>query len=155
MIDKALLTRSVEKAIENTDLFIVDIKVSPQNNIVVELDSPTSIDIDTCTAVTRAIEKDFDRDTEDYELEVGSAGLTSPFKVRGQYLKNIGNDIEILTRDGRKLHAVLTAVADDNFTFEYPVKYKEPGAKRPTTVMESETLPFSEAKSVKYMISFK
>lgn len=155
MIDKALLTRSVEKAIENTDLFIVDIKVSPQNNIVVELDSPTSIDIDTCTAVTRAIEKDFDRDTEDYELEVGSAGLTSPFKVRGQYLKNIGNDIEILTRDGHKLHAVLTAVADDNFTFEYPVKYKEPGAKRPTTVMESETLPFSEAKSVKYMISFK
>ncbi len=140
MIDKALLTRSVEKAIENTDLFIVDIKVSPQNNIVVELDSPTSIDIDTCAAVTRAIEKDFDRDTEDYELEVGSAGLTSPF---------------ILTRDGRKLHAVLTAVADDNFTFEYPVKYKEPGAKRPTTVMESETLPFSEAKSVKYMISFK
>ncbi len=155
MIDKALLTRSVEKAIENTDLFIVDIKVSPQNNIVVELDSPTSIDIDTCAAVTRAIEKDFDRDTEDYELEVGSAWLTSPFKVRGQYLKNIGNDIEILTRDGRKLHAVLTAVADDNFTFEYPVKYKEPGAKRPTTVMESETLPFSEAKSVKYMISFK
>ncbi len=155
MIDKALLTRSVEKAIENTDLFIVDIKVSPQNNIVVELDSPTSIDIDTCAAVTRAIEKDFYRDTEDYELEVGSAGLTSPFKVRGQYLKNIGNDIEILTRDGRKLHAVLTAVADDNFTFEYPVKYKEPGAKRPTTVMESETLPFSEAKSVKYMISFK
>ena len=62
MIDKALLTRSVEKAIENTDLFIVDIKVSPQNNIVVELDSPTSIDIDTCAAVTRAIEKDFDRE---------------------------------------------------------------------------------------------
>lgn len=155
MIDKSLLKQSVEKAIEGSDLFIVDISVSPQNNIVVELDSPHNIDIDTCAAVTRAIEKDFDRDAEDYELEVGSAGLTSPFKVRGQYLKNIGNDIEILTRDGRKLHAVLTAVGDDDFTFEYPVKYKEPGAKRPTIVMESETLPFTEAKSVKYMISFK
>lgn len=155
MIDKTMLTRSVEKAIEGTDLFIVDISVSPQNNIVVELDSPRSIDIDTCAAVTRAIEKDFDRDTEDYELEVGSAGLTSPFKVRGQYVKNIGNDVEILTRDGRKIHAVLTGVDDDSFTFEYPVKYKEPGAKRPTTVMESETLPFAEAKSVKYLISFK
>ena len=155
MIDKSLLKQSVEKAIEGSDLFIVDISVSPQNNIVVELDSPQNIDIDTCAAVTRAIEKDFDRDAEDYELEVGSAGLTSSFKVRGQYLKNIGNDIEILTRDGRKLHAVLTAVGDDDFTFEYPVKYKEPGAKRPTIVMESETLPFPEAKSVKYMISFK
>ncbi len=156
MIDKSQLQQSVEKAIEGTDLFIVDIKVSADNNIVVELDSPESIDIDTCAAVTRAIEKDFDRDAEDYELEVGSAGLTSPFKVRGQYLKNIGNDIEILTADGRKLQAVLTAVGDDDtLTFEYPVKVKEPGAKRPKTVMQSETLPFSGAKSVKYLISFK
>lgn len=155
MIDKNLLKQSVEKAIEGTGLFIVDISVSPQNSIVVELDSPDSIDIDTCAAVTRAIEKDFDRDVEDYDLEVGSAGLTSPFKVRGQYLKNIGSDIEILTRDGRKLHAVLTAVGDDSFTFEYPVKVKEPGAKRPVTVMQSETLPFDAAKSVRCTLSFK
>ena len=155
MIDKNLLRQSVEKAIEGTDLFIVDLSVSPQNNIVVELDSPGSIDIDTCAAVTRAIEKDFDRDAEDYELEVGSAGLTSPFKVRGQYLKNIGNDVEVLTADGRKLHAVLTAVGDEDFTVEYPVKRKEPGAKRPTVVMETETFPFAGVKSVKYMISFK
>lgn len=155
MIDKGLITASVEKAIEGTDLFIVNVKVSPQNEIVVELDSPGCIDIDTCAAVTRAIEKDFDRDVEDYELEVGSAGLTSPFKVRGQYEKNIGNDIEILTRDGRKLQAVLTAVGEDDFTCEYPVKYKEPGAKRPTTVMQSETLPFGDAKMVRYLISFK
>jgi ribosome maturation factor RimP len=155
MIDKTLLEASVRKAIEGTDLFIVDIRVSPQNEIVVELDSPEGMDVDTCAAVARSVESDFDRDVEDYELEVGSAGLTSPFKVRGQYEKNIGNDIEILTRDGRKLQAVLAAVGDDGFTFEYPVKYKEPGAKRPTTVMQSETLGFSDAKSVKYLIRFK
>ena len=100
MIDKELLRQSVEKAVADTDLFIVDIKVSPQNSITVELDSPGSIDIDTCASVTRAIEKDFDRDVEDYDLEVGSAGLTAPFKVRGQYLKNIGNDIEMLRYAG-------------------------------------------------------
>ena len=155
MIDKNLVRESVEKAIANTDIFIVDITVTPQNSIVVELDSPGNLDIDTCAKVTRAIEHDIDRDVEDYELEVGSAGLTSPFKVRGQYEKNIGNDIEILTRDGRKIKAVLTAVGTDNFTFEYPVKVKEPGAKRPVVKMEQETLPFSEAKSVKYLISFK
>ena len=155
MIDKELLKASVEKAIEGTDLFIVDIKVSPQNEIVVELGSPGSIDIDTCAAVTRAIEKEFDRDVEDYELEVGSAGLTSPFKVKEQYEKNLGNDIEVLTRDGRKLQGVLTDVTDEGFTFEYPVKYKEPGAKRPTTVMQPETLAFSDAKMVRYLISFK
>jgi ribosome maturation factor RimP len=155
MIDKALLVASVERAIADSDMFIVDVKVSPQNEIVVELDSVNGMDIDTCAKVTRAIEADFDRDVEDYELEVGSAGLTSPFKVRGQYEKNIGNDIEVLTRDGRKLQCVLTAVGDDDFTFEYPVKYKEPGAKRPTVVMQSETLKFADAKQVKYLISFK
>lgn len=158
MIDKELLRQSVERAIAGTDLFIVDIKVSAQNNIVVELDSPESIDIDTCAAVTRKIEADFDRDVEDYELEVGSAGLTSPFKVRGQYLKNVGNEIEVLTRDGRKLTGVLTKVAPegtDTFTFEYPVKVKEPGAKRPVTVMKTETMAFADAKMVRYLISFK
>lgn len=155
MLDKNLVRESVEKAIEGTDIFIVDITVSPQNNVVVELDSPGNLDIDTCAAITRAIEKDFDRDVEDYDLEVGSAGLTAPFKVKGQYLKNIGNDIEILTADGRKIKAVLTAVGDDDFTFEYPVKVKEPGAKRPTVTMQAETLPIGGAKWVKYLISFK
>ena len=134
----------MKKAIEGTDIFIVDITVSPQNNVVVELDSPGNLDIDTCAAITRAIEKDFDRDVEDYDLEVGSAGLTAPFKVKGQYLKNIGNDIEILTADGRKIKAVLTAVGDDDFTFEYPVKVKEPGAKRPTVTMQSKLSPSAE-----------
>lgn len=155
MIDKSLLEASVKRAIEGTDLFIVDIRISPQNEIVVELDSLESMDVDTCAAVARKIESDFDRDIEDYELEVGSAGLTAPFKVRGQYEKNVGNDIEILTCDGRKLQGVLTAVDDEGFTFEYPVKYKEPGAKRPTTVMQSETLGFADAKMVRYLIGFK
>lgn len=155
MIDKNLVLQSVEKAIEGTNLFIVDVTVSAQNNIVVELDSPESIDIDTCAKVTRAIESDFDRDVEDYELEVGSAGLTSPFKVLGQYQKNIGNDVEVLTRDGRKLHGVLTVATEDGFAIEYPVKYKEPGAKRPTIIMEAENFGYADVKSVKYMISFK
>ena len=83
----------------DTDLFLVDISVTPDNNITVEVDSATGVDIDACAAITRAVEAVFDRDAEDYALEVGSAGLTAPMKVRGQYDKNLGNDVEILTRD--------------------------------------------------------
>ncbi|MDE5857439.1 MAG: ribosome assembly cofactor RimP, partial [Muribaculaceae bacterium] len=90
MIDKDKLRLTVEKAIEGTDIFLVDLKVSPDNNIVVEIDSKNGLDIDTCADLTRKIEAEFDRDAEDYELEVGSAGLTSPFKVKAQYEKNIG-----------------------------------------------------------------
>lgn len=155
MIDKELLNKTVEEAIANTDLFIVEIKVNPGNSIVVELDSETGIDIDTCANITRKIESVFDREVEDYELEVGSAGLTSPFKVKGQYLKNIGNEVEVLTADGRKFHGELTAVGDDDFTVEVEKKVKEPGAKRPSIIAEPITLKMSETKSVKYLINFK
>ena len=81
MIDKQLLKDTVEEAIAGTRLFLVDIAVKPGNNIIVELDSVDGIDIDSCVAVTKKIESVFDRDVEDYELEVGSAGLTSPFSA--------------------------------------------------------------------------
>ncbi|MBR5331761.1 MAG: ribosome assembly cofactor RimP [Muribaculaceae bacterium] len=155
MIDKQQLTQTVEQAIEGTSIFIVDIKVNPGNAIVVEIDSPECIDIDTCAKITRQIEATFDRDIEDYELEVGSAGLTASFKVKGQYLKNIGNEVEVLTSDGRKLQGVLTSVSDNDFTIEIAKKVKEPGAKRPTLVMEPTTIEMSNAKSVKYLINFK
>lgn len=98
MIDKNKIAESVEKAIAGTDIFLVDVNVTPDNRVVVEIDAPHGLDIDTCAKVTRAVEADFDRDVEDYELEVGSAGLTSPFKVKAQYMKNLGNEVEVIDR---------------------------------------------------------
>lgn len=157
MLDKSIITDIVSSAIADTDIFIVEISVSPANDVVVLLDSDgAAIDIDTCAAITRAIEDAFNRDIEDFSLEVGSAGITSPLKVHRQYLKNIGHDVEVLTLDGRKIHGVLTAVASDgSFTVESPVKVKEPGAKRPAIVMQPTTLRPDECKSVRPEISFK
>lgn len=161
MIDKELLNKTVAEAISGTDLFIVDIDVKPGNSIIVELDSATGVDIDACAAVTRRIEEVFDRDVEDYELEVGSAGITSDFKIRAQYDKNLGNEVELLTRDGKKLHGVLTAVADGDradkdvdFTVEIPVKVKEPGAKRPVIKQEALQLNSKDCKYVRYDLKF-
>ena len=161
MIDKDLLTGTVNDAIAGTDLFVVDIRISPDNVITVEVDSPTAVDIDECAAITRKIEEKFDRDTEDYELEVGSAGITSDFKIRAQYTKNIGNDVEVLTRDGRKLHGVLTAVAPGEpsdhsigFTVEIPVKVKEPGAKKPVIRQEALQFTSDDCKYVRYDLIF-
>lgn len=155
MIDKELLAKTVEEAIEGTNLFVVDIAVKPGNNIIVELDSAEGVDIDSCVAVTRKIESVFDRDVEDYELEVGSAGLTSPFKVKGQYEKNIGNELEILTRDGRKLSGRLVEVGDSSFTVEVPTKVKPEGAKRPVVELRPETFGYDDCKTVRYKIDFK
>ncbi|MDE6487101.1 MAG: ribosome assembly cofactor RimP [Muribaculaceae bacterium] len=156
MIDKQKLTDTVLEAIKDTDIFLVDARVTPANEITVEIDSPAGIDIDTCARITRRIEEVFDRDVEDYELEVGSAGLTAPMRVRGQFLKNIGNPVEVLTADGRKMHGTLTAVNDDatEFTVTVPVKVKEPGAKRPVVRDEEITLSVADTKYVRYEITF-
>ena len=118
MIDRQALA-DVVNAHLGDNLFLVDIEVSGDNRIVVEVDSREgSVKIDDCVAINRAVEASFDRDVEDYELEVGSAGLTSPFKVKAQYEKNLGNEVEVLTNDGRKLKGVLSAVDDDTFTIK-------------------------------------
>lgn len=156
MIEKQEVISAVEKAIESTGLFIVDVTVDQtQKSIVVEIDSPDSIDIDACTALTRKIEEMLPAELEDYDLEVGSAGLTAPFRVRGQWEKNLGNEIELLTADGRKLEATLEAVGDDTFTIAYSVKEKQPGCKRPQMVERHEEIPFANVKRAAYLFRFK
>lgn len=160
MIDKNKLTEVVENAIKDTDIFLVDVKVSPDNNIAVEIDSKNGLDIATCADLTRKIEEAFDRDVEDYELEVGSAGLTSPFKVKQQYEKNIGNDVTVITRDGRKLRGVLTEVGegqwpDFKFVITVTEKMKVEGKKRPELVERPIELTPAMVKSAVTDINFR
>lgn len=156
MIDKKIVDETVADAIAGTDLFVVDTRLEPGDRIVVEIDSRSgALDIDTCAAISRRIEQALDRDTDDFELEVGSAGLTSPFKVKEQYVKNIGNQVEVLTADGRKLRGTLTEVSDDAFTVVTSVKEKPEGAKRPVTVDRPVSIPYADARRVSYLIDFK
>lgn len=155
MIEKALVEQAVSRALEGSDMFLVDLTVSADNRIVVEVDSMKPMDIDSCAQLSRRIEESLNRDEEDFELEVGSAGLTSPFKVKAQFDKNIGNEVEVLTRDGRKFSGKLTEAGDETFTVEVARKVKKEGAKRPVVELQPETMAYGDAKSVKYVINFK
>ncbi|MCH4156206.1 MAG: ribosome assembly cofactor RimP [Muribaculaceae bacterium] len=154
MIDRTAVADVVNKALEGSNAFLVDVSVSADNCIVVEIDSTDDISIDQCANLTRTVEANFDRDVEDYELEVGSAGLTSPFRVKGQYLKNIGNEVEILTAAGKKEHGTLKAAGDDNFTVTISRKVKPEGAKRPVLVDEDVTFAYTDVKYTKYLMQF-
>ena len=134
-----------------TDCFLVDVRVSPDNVLTVEIDNEEGVDIDRCVALHRFLESKLNRDVEDYELEVGSAGITSPFKVLGQYKKNIGNEVEVLTKDGRKLKS-----ADaDRFVVTVTRKVKSETSKRKVEVEEDIVLGYDEVKYTKYLIRFK
>lgn len=154
MIDKEALTQFIEKQLVNTDLFLVDVEISPSNEIKVEIDSDTSVDIDFCIGLSRKIEDAFPREPEDYELEVGSAGLTSPFKVRRQYEKNLGNEVEVLARDGKKYTGILDEVTDNDFMITTEVKEKPEGAKRPIKVSRQLRFPYDSINSVAYNLKF-
>ena len=154
MIDKSALTAVLERGMEGTDLFLVDVRISKDNNIVVEIDSDTRVDIDECIRLNRLVESEFDRDEEDYELEIGSAGLTSPLRVERQYHKNEGNEVEVLTADGRKLKGILKSADADGFVLTVVKKVQPEGAKRPVEQEEDLRFGYNEIKYTKYVIQF-
>ena len=155
MIDKNVVTRIVNEWLEGKDYFLVDITVSPDDKIVVEIDHAEGVWIDDCVELSRYIESKLNREEEDYELEVGSAGIGQPFKVLKQYLIHIGTDVEVLAKDGKKYVGVLSDANEENFTITVETKIKPEGAKRPKLVEEDITFAYEEIKYTKYLISFK
>ena len=155
MIDKSQIKDIAEEHLLSSDIFLVDVTVRPGNIIVVEIDSKDGVSIDQCIKLSKEIESHFDRDIEDFELEVGSAGITSPFKIQKQYDKNIGNEVEVLTKDGKKLAGVLKSSTDSAFTITITKMEKPEGAKRKIAVEEDLTFAYDEVKYTKYLIRFK
>ena len=155
MIDKQTIYSIVEQGLQGRDCFLVDVNVAPGNVISVEIDNKEGVDIERCEKLHRFIEAHLDRDVEDYELEVGSAGITAPFKVVAQYRKNVGNEVETLTTDGRKLTGVLDRCDDEGFVLSVVKKVKPEGAKRKIEVTEEVPLKYNEVKYTKYLIRFK
>ena len=152
MIDKKELTQVVNAALEGTDLFLVDIKVSTDNVIDIALDSMNDVSIEDCIAVDKAVHAAFNQDEEDYELTVGSYGISAPLLVLKQYEKNLGEEVEVVTRDGRKLKGTLSEANEDSFTIVTPTKTKVEGKKRPVMVDVATTLRYDEAKQTKCII---
>ena len=107
MIEKSIVRGLVEEWLEGRDYFLVDVAVSADDRIVVEIDHAEGVWIEDCVELSRFIESRLSREEEDYELEVGSAGIGQPFKVLQQYVNHVGSEVDVLTADGRKLHGVL------------------------------------------------
>jgi len=155
MIEKDFIRDITEKYLEGTTMFLVDAAVRPGNIIVVEVDSDEGVSIDDCIALSRNIESHLDRDTEDFELEVGSVGITSPFRIPRQYQKNIGNEVEVLTKKGQKLSGILKSCDNKGFVITVSKMVKPEGAKKKVAVEEEFSFEYQDVKYTKYLIRFK
>jgi len=155
MIAKSVVSQLVEEWLEEKDYFLVDVTVTPDNRIVVEIDHAEGVWIEDCVELSRFIESKLDREQEDFELEVGSAGIGQPFKVLQQYINHIGMEVEVLVADGRKLAGVVEEADEAHFTVTISKKVKLEGEKRPKMVDEDVTFAYDEIKYTKYLINFK
>lgn len=155
MISKDTVRSIVEEWLDGKEYFLVDIEISPDDRIVVEIDHADGVWIEDCVALSRYIEDHLSRDEEDYELEVGSAGLGQPFKVPQQYHCFVGKDVEVLDAGGKKYKGVLKSVDGGDFTVTVEEKQKVEGKKRPQLVSVDRTFQMDTVKYTKYLINFK
>ena len=136
------------------EYFLVDVSVSADNCVSVEIDHAEGVWIEDCVQLSKHIEANLNREEEDYELEVGSAGIGQPFKVLQQYINHIDKEVEVLARDGKKYRGVIVRVDEEAFTIVMKVKERPEGAKRPIMVDKEYTWKYDEVKYTKYLINF-
>lgn len=143
-----------EQILETKSLFLVDLTMSKDNVIEIFIDAQAGVSIQTCMEVSREIEQHFDRETEDFELTVASAGIGYPFKVEGQYQKNVGKSVEVKLNDNTKLTGILKSFTPETVTLEYEEKRTVEGKKKKESVKTEKTIDRNEIKQIKDLVTF-
>ena len=154
MIEKSEIIRLIEEKLENTANYLVDVIIK-SDNIIVEIDNDKGVCINDCENLSRYLEERLDLSAKNFELEVGSAGITSPFKILRKKKKNVGNEVEVLLKEGKKLTGVLKEATEEGILLTVEKKIKPEGGKRKITVQEDIPYTFDNIKSTKYLIRFK
>ena len=155
MINKETIQALTEEWLQGNDYFLVDISFSADDRIVIEIDHADGVWIEDCAELSRFLQERLGDELGDYELEVGSAGLGQPFKVAQQYVNHIGDTIEVLELEGKKVLGVLKSVDGTNFTITVQEKQKQEGRKRPVLVEVDKTYAMDGVKYAKYLLTFK
>lgn len=152
MLSEQDIRKILEENPEFEKYFVVSVKVTGDNKIMIKADTDSGITIDQCGEISTKLEEILDRDAEDFELEVSSPGLTEPLKIPRQYIKNIGKSVDIVLTDGEKISGVITSADQQSVTVKQTITEKI-GGKRTKTEIEN-TINFTSIKTTKLKINF-
>lgn len=155
MINKQIIEEIALKYLNDTELFLVEVHCSPSNEIEVVVDADNYLTIEHCIKLSKSIESELDREVEDFELSVYSAGIGQPLKIHRQYVKTVGRPVEVVLKSGMKVTGMLTNVTPDGITIEYQAKEAIEGKKRKETVTKTESYTFDQIKSTKEELTIK
>ncbi len=149
-----MIRKFVSRKINGTDCFIVDIKVSQDNNAKVFIDSDEGITIDKCAEVNRYLRNKLEEEGIDYGLQVSSPGITEPLKVERQYYKYIGERVEVRTKKGGRKKGKLLSVDHDQIVVEEKKRKKQGKKKLDAFKTKEFTIPFEDIKSTRLILKF-
>ena len=134
------------------DIFLVDIKIKPINNIKIYLEADSGLGIEKCIKINRALYKIMEEmaiyPDGDFSLEVSSPGIEEPLKMHRQYLKNIGRQVEVVYNDGTIKTGKLLSVNENELKIEYTE-----GKNKKAVIIQLD-IPFSEIKQTTVQIKF-
>ncbi len=153
MIDKNKIAELTNEKLTD-DQFLVEVTVSATNVINIMVDSDTNMSINQIVELSRYVEGKLDRDAEDFELSVFSAGLTEPFRLIRQYKKNLGNEIDVLLTNGIKMSGILVTADEDGISLEVTTKEKIEGSKKKELVKRVHSFVYQEIKEAKKILKF-
>ena len=148
---QALINDGLE---ERNDLFLIDLKISPENKINVIIDGDNGVSVEDCIFISRAIEHNLDREEDDFSLEVTSAGATSPLIEMRQFKKNIGRTVLVKSKNEPKIEAELTEVDNEHITLEWKAREPKSVGKGKITVNKQTKIAYDEILEAKVIIKF-
>ncbi len=136
------------------DLFLISLKISAGNDIVVTLDGDQGVSLQDCLDASRAIENNLDREEEDFSLQVMSGGLSEPLTISRQFVKNMGRDLDIILQDEQKISGEIIAADENGVTLM--LRYRKPKdiGKGKVDVEEEKIIPYSEIKKALIAVKF-
>lgn len=155
MIDKQVIQTLVQERLQATGYELITLKVSAQNDILIEVDKMDGVDVEFCAELNHYLVEQLDaQGVEDYSLEVGSVSLTAPFVTIMQYNKHLGHDVEVLAADGKKYRGALVSVDMDTFAIDTEVMVAVEGKKRKQKEIQTLTFAYDAVKYTKYDLKF-
>jgi len=155
MIGKEQILELIQDKLTENNCFLVELEIGEGNAISIEIDSYDGISVTDCIEISKVIDNSLDREVEDFEMNVSSAGLDKPLRVIEQYKKNIGRDVKVVPVEGTVVKGELVEVTEEEIVVEHSYKERIEGRKKKETIVKQEKIKFNNIKETTIIISFK
>ena len=154
-MDKQYIQTLIEEKLQATGYELITLKISAQNEILVEVDKLEGVDVEFCAELNHYLVEQLDaQGIDDYSLEVGSVSITDPCKTKMQSEKHLNHDVEVLAADGKKYRGVLVSVDEATFAIDTEVMVQVEGKKRKQKEIQTLTFAYEAVKYTKYDLKF-